>query len=266
MKNFALCLLFLDAAYRRTSSIILGPLDIVCHSLHQLGFICTYIISASHSHKINMSGPPPGPYLYSQLFFTPPKPTQKYTNQVILVTGSNSGLGLEAARWFVKLDAAKVIIAVRSQSKGEEAKRSIEASTKRLGVVEVWSLDLSSYDSVKECAKKAESLERLDVLVENAGVVTYKWNMMEDDEATITTNVVSPLFHAILSLPKLRETSMKFNTTTKIVFTSSFTHWMTKFEEQKEDRIFEALADEKKANMADRYGLSALGAHVLIPC
>ena len=213
-----------------------------------------------------MSGPPPGPYLYSQLLFTPPKPTQKYTHQTILVTGSNSGLGLEAARWFVTLDAAKVIIAVRSQSKGEEAKRSIEASTKRQGVVEVWPLDLSSYESVKACARKAESLERLDVLVENAGIVTYQWAMMEDNESTITTNVVSPVLHAILSLPKLRETSMKFNTTTKIVFTSSFTHWMTKFEEQKEERIFEALADEKKANMANRYGFTSMRAHMIAPC
>ena len=200
----------------------------------------------------NMSGPPPGPYLYSQLLFTPPKPTRKYTNQTILVTGSNVGLGLEAARWFVNLDAAKVILAVRTQSKGEEAKRFIEASTKRHGVVEVWSLDLSSYGSIKECAQKAESLERLDVIVENAGIVTYQWNTMEENESTITTNVVSPLLHAILSLPKLRETSLKFNTQTKIVFVTSFVHWMTKFEEQKEERIFDTLADKKKANMADR--------------
>ena len=191
-------------------------------------------------------------FLYSQMIYTPPKPTQKYTNQTVLVTGSNIGLGLEAARWFVKLDAAKVILAVRSQSKGLEAKRSIETSEKRTGVVEVWPLDLSSYESVKECAKRAENLERLDVVVENAGIVTYQWKMMEEDEAMITTNVVSPLLHAILSLPKMRETSVKFNTVPKIVFTASFVHSMTKFEEQREERIFEALADEKKANMADR--------------
>lgn len=76
--------------------------------------------------------------------------------------------------------------------------------------------------------------------------------MMEENEATITTNVVSPLLHAILLLPKLRETSVKYNSTSKIVFTTSFTHWMTKFEEQKEKRIFDALADKEKANMADR--------------
>lgn len=187
-----------------------------------------------------------GPYLYSQLIFTPPKPTKKYTGQTILITGANNGLGLEAARWFVKLNARKVILAVRSLEKGEAAKKSIEESEQRTGVVEVWQLDLSSYQSVKDNAKKAHGLERLDVLVENAGIVTYEWEMMEENESTITTNVVSPLLHSILVLPKLRETSVKFNTVPKMVFTGSFVHWLTSLTEQDETHIFDALADKTK--------------------
>ncbi len=193
-----------------------------------------------------------GAWLHSQLIFTPPKPTQKYTGQTIIVTGSNVGLGLEAARWFVKLDAKKVILAVRTIAKGEEAKDIIERSENRKGVVEVWPLDLSSYQSVKDCSKRAEGLERLDVIVENAGIVTYEWKMMEENESTITTNVVSPLLHAVLSLPKLRETATRYNTTPKLVFTSSFVHWMTKFNERKEERIFDALADPKAKVTNDR--------------
>lgn len=193
-----------------------------------------------------------GAWLHSQLIFTPPKPTQKYTGQTIIVTGSNVGLGLEAARWFVKLDAKKVILAVRTIAKGEEAKDSIERSENRKGVVEVWPLDLSSYQSVKDCAKRAEGLERVDVIVENAGIVTYEWKMMEENESTITTNVVSPLLHAVLSLPKLRETATTYNTTPKLVFTASFVHWMTKFNERKEERIFDALADPKAKVTNDR--------------
>ncbi|KAL9100545.1 MAG: hypothetical protein Q9163_004083 [Psora crenata] len=200
----------------------------------------------------------PGAFFRSQFLFHPPEPTVKYTGQTVMVTGSNVGLGLEAARWFVKLDAAKVILAVRSLSKGEDAKCSIESSEMRMGVVEVWSLDLASYDSVKAYARRAESLERLDVLVENACIVTSKWKMMEEDESTITTNVVSPLLHAILLLPKMRETSVKFNTTPKLVFVVSSMHWHTEFKERKEEKIFDALADEKKANMQNRYNLSKL--------
>ena len=192
-------------------------------------------------------------YIYSQLIFTPPYPTTKFTGQTVIVTGSNVGLGLEAARHFVRLDAKKVILAVRSVEKGEAAKKSILQSEKKTSdVIEVWKLDLSSYQSSKDFAKRVEALERLDVLVENAGIVTEEWKITEDNESTITTNVVSPVLHALLLLPKLRQTAVKYNTVPRIVFVTSFVHWLTKFQEQKEERIFEALADKNKANMASR--------------
>ena len=198
-----------------------------------------------------MSGP--GKYLYSQLIFTPPYPTKKYTGQTVIVTGANTGLGFEAARHFVRLDAKKVILAVRTPEKGEAAKKSILKSEKKTAdVVEVWKWDASSYQSSKDFAKRAQSLERIDILVENAGIVTEQWRMMEENESTITTNVVSPILHALLLLPMLRETSTKFDTTPRIVFTTSFVHWMTQFPERQEERIFDALADEKKARMASR--------------
>ena len=156
-------------------------------------------------------------FLRSQLFFIPPYPTKKYTDQTIIVTGSNAGLGLEASRHFVRLDAAKVILAVRNLEKGEAAKRSIEESTGRTGVAEVWQLDLAHYESVKDFAKRAQGLERLDILVENAGIVTFNFSMMEDNESSITTNVVSPILHSLLLLPKLRGTAAKFNTLPRYV-------------------------------------------------
>ncbi len=57
------------------------------------------------------------------------------------------GLGKEAARHFVGLNAQIVILACRSVEKGEAAKKDIESTTKRAGVVEVWQLDLGSYNS-----------------------------------------------------------------------------------------------------------------------
>jgi len=209
------------------------------------------IESFVYKFPLNMSSP--GKYIYSQLIFTPPYPKAKYTGQTVIVTGSNVGLGLEAARHFVRLDAKKVILAVRTPEKGEAAKESILKSGKKTAdVVEVWKLDLSSYQSSKDFAKRVQGLERLDVLVENAGIVTEDWKITEDNESTITTNVVSPVLHALLLLPKLRETAVKFNTLPRIVFVTSFVHWFTQFQEQKEENIFEALADQSKANMANR--------------
>ena len=124
--------------------------------------------------------------LYEQLFLKPTYPTQKHTGQTVIITGANTGLGLEAARHITRLDAEKVILAVRTTEKGETAKKSIEESTGRQGVVEVWSLDLSSYESVKQFAKKVEGLERVDALVANAGIAASKFQLTEEDESTIS--------------------------------------------------------------------------------
>ena len=109
--------------------------------------------------------------LYEHLTYTPLYPTKPFTDQTIIVTGANVGLGLEAARHFVRLNAAKVILGVRNLEKGEAAKQSIEASEKREGVIEVWWSDLASYQSVRDFARRAKDLERLDVVVENAGKI-----------------------------------------------------------------------------------------------
>ena len=166
------------------------------------------------------------------------------------------GLGLEAARHFVRLKAEKVILGVRNLEKGEAAKKSIQESTNRTNVVEVWQLDLTSYDSTKQFAKKAEtSLKRIDALVENAGIAKRVYRVAEDNEATITTNVVSTFLLALMMLPKLRETASRFNTTPRLVVVSSEVHFYTTFPERKAENIFKTLNDKETANMGDRYQL-----------
>lgn len=91
-------------------------------------------------------------YLYRQLFVTPPvlsKSKFNLTGKTAVVTGSNIGLGLECVRQLLDLGLSKLILAVRDESKGETACK--ELSTGRglaAGVIEVWKLDLSSYDSI----------------------------------------------------------------------------------------------------------------------
>ena len=191
-------------------------------------------------------------FIYSQLFVYLPYPEHSFTGQTIIVTGSNTGLGLEAARHFTRLGAAKVVLAVRSLSKGETAKESIEKSTKRKGVVDVWQLDLGSYESVKEFAKKAEKLDRLDAMVENAGIAKNVWSTLEDNESSITTNVVSTFLLGLLLLPKLRESGQKFNFTPHLAVTCSEVHMWSPFKERKSDNIFDTLNDKETADMRDR--------------
>lgn len=59
------------------------------------------------------------------------------SGKTYIVTGGNSGLGLETARHLVEFNASRVILAVRNLTAGENAKKDIEKTTGRKGVVEV---------------------------------------------------------------------------------------------------------------------------------
>ena len=74
--------------------------------------------------------------LHNQFFTRPPVPTADFAGKTIIVTGANVGLGKEAVKHFVKLHAAKVIIAVRSTSKGEAAKAEIVMDCKIFEIFE----------------------------------------------------------------------------------------------------------------------------------
>lgn len=197
-------------------------------------------------------------FLYSQFFVRPAYPTQTFNGQTVIVTGSNTGLGKEAARHFTRLSAAKVILAVRNTKAGDEAKTDIESSTQcDPGTVEVWSLDLGSYASVKAFAARASNeLDRIDVLCENAGISTAKKRMVEGHESTITVNVISTLLLALVMLPKLKETASSHKKQTTLTIVSSETHLWTKFPEKQEESIFGAL--DKSEDLSERYKVSKL--------
>lgn len=179
-------------------------------------------------------------------------PDYDFANQTIIVTGANVGLGFEAAKHFVRLGAEKVILAVRSVSKGEDARKAIEASTGRKGVAVVWELDLNSYQSVKNFAERANGLRRLDAVVENAGIAMMEYTTSEDNESTITVNVVSTFLLAFLLLPKLRESSKASGAPSRLTVVSSGVHSWSKFEERTADNIFEVLNNKETANMRER--------------
>ena len=183
-------------------------------------------------------------FLYSQLFVTPTYPTHDYSGQTVIVTGANVGLGLEAARHILRLNCAKLILAVRTRSKGEQAKESILESTKRTSdCVEVWDLDLTSSASTKAFAKRAQGLERVDVLLENAGTLPSSWGMVEGNEAMIQVNVINTLLLAVSMLPKLRETADKFKTTPHLVVVSSESHLRGIFTESETKDLYARLRE-----------------------
>lgn len=124
----------------------------------------------------------------------------------------------------MRLDAAKVILAVRSIKKGEDAKANIEATTNRKNVVEVWQVDMSSYKSIIDFAKKCESLDRVDVLLANAGVLRNTFEEAEGTEITIAVNVIGTFLLVLNFLPILRRSRQKTGNTPRVTITSSVLH------------------------------------------
>lgn len=185
-------------------------------------------------------------FLWSQFSVTPAESTHDFVGQTVIVTGSNTGLGLEAARQFAKLGCARLILAVRTPSKGEHAKESILQSTSRSDdCIEVWPLDMCSTESVKAFVTRAAALDRLDVLVANAGVTSNKWSEHEGMEQIIKVNVVSTMLIVLSLLPKLRATAKSCSSTPHLVVVTSDTAKWVKYEEGEEDDIFAHLADRR---------------------
>lgn len=199
-------------------------------------------------------------FLYSQLFVRLPYPSTSCAGQTIIVTGSNTGLGKEAARHFVRLGAAKVILAVRNTTAGEKAKEDILVSTKAgKDVVEVWQLDLSSFESIKKFVDRASNeLRRVDVLLENAGIAPPKFKLMEGWESGIMVNVIGTFYLALLMLPKLKAAAKEFNIQPRLTIVSSETHAFPKFPEKTAPEIFKALNKDAKFDPGERYPVTKL--------
>lgn len=95
-------------------------------------------------------------------------PDQK--GKIIIVTGSSSGIGYEAARVLANKNA-KVILANRNSSKSEVAKNKILNQNKDADV-ESMRIDLSDLESVKQFVEEFNSkFDKLDILINNAGVM-----------------------------------------------------------------------------------------------
>ncbi|EHA23352.1 hypothetical protein ASPNIDRAFT_37359 [Aspergillus niger ATCC 1015] len=155
----------------------------------------------------------PNVFFYNQFCAKPnwPPATTNLSGQVAIITGGNTGLGFECASQLLSLQLSHLILAVRSLEKGEAAAAKLRA-VNPTSTIDVWPLDMSSYDSIQSFAKRVENnLSRLDIAILNAGVrqAQFTTNPSTGHEETIQVNYLSTMLLAILLLPSLRDKSPK---------------------------------------------------------
>ncbi|MFD8963391.1 SDR family oxidoreductase [Streptomyces sp. NPDC059568] len=125
------------------------------------------------------------------------------TGRTAVVTGANSGTGKEAARRLAGA-GAHVIMAVRTPAKGEQARAEILADQPG-AKLEVRRMDLADLGSVQEFANSVLAGGRLDLLVNNAGVMAPPTRMITVDgfELQFGSNFLGPFALTLRLLPAL---------------------------------------------------------------
>ncbi|KAI1810577.1 NAD(P)-binding protein [Poronia punctata] len=112
-----------------------------------------------------------------------------FTGKTAVVTGANSGIGLECSRQLLDLGLSKLIILAHPSA-----------------IIGVWKLDLSSNDSILAFVERTKALDRLDFVVHNAGVVLVKQlhNKSTHHDEVIQVNYLSTALLTLLWLPVLK--------------------------------------------------------------
>jgi NAD(P)-dependent dehydrogenase (short-subunit alcohol dehydrogenase family) len=170
--------------------------------------------------------------------------------KVVVVTGSNVGIGLETAVGVAALGATTVM-ACRNQAKAEAAAREVTQRTWN-DDVHVVPLDLADLASVRKAAQDiATRWDRIDVLVNNAGGTwSQRALTAQGVEYTFGVNHLGPFFLTNLLLDRLRA-----GTPSRIVNLASVGHHFAfrgmRFEDLQSEQGYEAMEAYTRSKLAN---------------
>ena len=165
--------------------------------------------------------------------------------RVFLVTGANTGIGLETSRVLAER-GARVLLGCRSADKAQEAIESIR-ETAPDAELEHLALDLGDLESIRSAAERVNGEARLDGLINNAGIMMPPLERTAQGfESQFGVNHLGPFALTALLLPVLTTTK-----DARVVNTSSVAH-------RGGDIDFADINAEQGYNRARRYGQSKL--------
>ncbi|KAL6364157.1 hypothetical protein LRP88_02073 [Fusarium phalaenopsidis] len=189
--------------------------------------------------------------------FTPARDIPPLTNRVILITGGTAGLGKQSLLELAKHDPGHLWLAARNVAKAQHTVDEIKkfVPSVRISILE---LDLGSLKSVQRAASRfLESSSRLDVLLNNAGIMAHPEGLTADGyELQLGTNFLSHALLIRLLLPILQQTALQTRLgEVRIVCLTSGSHARA----PAAGIIFDTLkTDGSSISAVERYGQSKL--------
>jgi NAD(P)-dependent dehydrogenase (short-subunit alcohol dehydrogenase family) len=172
--------------------------------------------------------------------------TENMQGKTCLITGANSGIGKATALGLAQA-GAKLILVCRDQAKGAAVQSEIIAATGNKQV-DVLLAELASQASIRQLAAEViAKYDRLDVLINNAGVSPSQRVVTEDSlEATFAVNYMAPYLLTTLLLDKL-----KASAPARIVNVASSAVSPLDFNDLQSEKEYKALAVYARSKFAD---------------
>ena len=182
---------------------------------------------------------------------------ESMAGRVCLVTGASSGIGRATAAGLAERGAT-VLMHGHDPQRSVEALAEMRAGAGGGGSAELFTADLSSMAEVRRLAEEVlERSDRLDVLVNNAGVMPFQRRLTVDGyEYGFALNHLAPFLLTVLLLDRL-----KASAPARVVTVSSATHRRARldFDDLHGERSFSGMAaygESKLANVLFTYELA----------
>lgn len=210
----------------------------------------------------------PNVFFHNQFRAKPqlPAPNTSLSGKVAIITGGNTGLGYETALQLLGLKLSHLILAVRSPQKGDEAADKLR-QLYRSANIEVWYLDMSSYESIQTFARRVESkLSRIDIVLLNAGVIRIAFTTVKSTghQECLQVNYVSTVLLAILLLPILKAKGPPDGQPVRLTIVSAALTLAAKFPNRDAIPLLESFDDPKTFVPGGHYSSSKLLAHMFL--
>ena len=154
------------------------------------------------------------------------------SGKTIIVTGANRDMGLESARQYLVLHASRVILAVRTHSKGVAAAKDLSEDpivkqANPIAQILIMELDLDDYESVSKFTKAVkETLDMVDIVLLNEGINIMSYQTSKSGHERVMqinyhSNYHSEALLALELLPLFEATAARQGTPSRLAIVGS---------------------------------------------